>query len=47
MDNPYDKGYQAFTDGQELDSNPFQEGTEEADEWESGWVNASADQDSE
>jgi len=44
MDNSYDQGYQAFLEGLDLESNPFQEGTEEHDEWESGWVNASADQ---
>ena len=44
MDNPYDRGYQAFTDGQELEANPFPEGTEEHDDWEAGWVGASADQ---
>ena len=43
--NAYDKGYQAYLDGQDLENNPFEDGSDEFFEWEGGWVAASDDDD--
>ena len=40
----YDKGYQAYLEGESLDGNPFQDQTDEFYDWEGGWV-AASDQD--
>ena len=37
----FDKGYQAFLDGQDVLDNPFQENSDEWEEWEAGWCAAS------
>ena len=42
--NAYDKGYQAFTDGMGIDSNPFENGSDDFFDWESGWVSAADDE---
>ena len=36
----FQQGYQAFLEGQEIDTNPFQDNTDEYLDWESGWVTA-------
>lgn len=36
----YDRGYQAYLDGEDLESNPYQSGGAEFDAWESGWSDA-------
>lgn len=44
MDNtPYDKGFQAYQNGDSLIDNPYNEGSDDFYEWESGWVNASGE----
>ena len=43
MNNPYDSGFNAYYEGEDLDANPFQEPSEEYDEWQSGWCNASGE----
>ena len=43
MTDSYNNGYMAFKEGQELSDNPHDEGSEEYDSWESGWV-AAADE---
>lgn len=41
MNDAYDKGQQAYNDGQDLSSNPFEEGTDDFYDWGGGWVAAS------
>lgn len=38
MNDSYAKGYMAFKEGLELSDNPFDEGTDDYDSWEAGWV---------
>lgn len=38
MNDAYAKGYMAFKEGMELEDNPFEEGTEDYESWEAGWV---------
>lgn len=47
MNDSYAKGYWAYSDGQELEDNPFEEGSEDYDNWEAGWVSASSEDDDE
>lgn len=37
---PYDEGWRARHEGASLDSNPYDEGTEDFDRWEDGWYDA-------
>lgn len=46
MTDNFESGFQAYLDGQELESNPFPEGSDEYFDWEAGWV-AASDQDNE
>ena len=39
-DAAYRQGYVAFKEGHELSDNPHEEGSDEFDSWESGWVSA-------
>lgn len=44
---PYDSGYQAYFDGLDIDANPFKDGTDDYEDWESGWVTAADTDDQE
>lgn len=37
---PYDEGYAAYDEGLDLQDNPYQEDTDNCDEWDSGWEDA-------
>jgi hypothetical protein len=39
-DTAFQEGYVAFREGFELSDNPYNEGSDEYDSWESGWVTA-------
>ena len=41
---PYDQGFQAFLEGLDQESNPYDSGTDDFYDWEGGWV-AASDQD--
>lgn len=41
MDNAYDQGFQAYQNGESIDSNPYQDDTDDFYDWEGGWVAAS------
>jgi len=43
MDDPYQAGYLAYKNGQDVDSNPFKEGSDDFSEWEGGWYQAAAE----
>lgn len=38
---PFDAGYEAFLDGQDIDSNPFEPETDDWEDWRRGWYSAS------
>lgn len=38
---PFDQGYEAFLDGQDVDANPFELETDEWLDWRRGWYSAS------
>lgn len=44
MNDAYAKGYIAFKEGMDLEDNPFEEGSDDYDSWEAGWVSG-ADED--
>lgn len=44
MNDSYAKGYMAFKEGLELSDNPYDEGTDDFDSWEAGWVSGAEEE---
>lgn len=40
----YHTGYEAYNQGQAYNTNPYPDGSFDADEWDSGWRDADADE---
>jgi hypothetical protein len=45
MNNIYNEGFAAFTDGKDYSDNPYRHGSKQSSDWSMGWVSASSEND--